>query len=406
MPSETKKLPSVLMLLLSALGILISLLIAAGAIWGGMDISSTAAEALTLFSVGVLAFFISLLIIPGLIFSIQKLKGRETALKHASLFKNAKLAMIAWGVLLAAGVLLSKDQSSPYVLAPVTILCVALPIWWLIEFSRRGLARPSLLKEWGTLTIGLTAAPLVIMLVEIMLVIVVALVVMVLLGMQPGTLSEIMELTASLDSSQGGMEALDQLIMNISSNPTIAAALFIVIGVVAPFTEELFKPLAVWLMRRKSLRTREGFVLGLISGGAFTLLESASLVSQITTQDWLLAVVLRASTGMLHIGLSGMVGYGIAKARVERHWGSALLSLLAGTTLHGLWNSMALLNGFSSTPLTSAESLGLTAGGVLSLICMLLVFAAVVYISLRLNARLRREQHIEAEILNEEMATG
>jgi cbb3-type cytochrome oxidase subunit 3 len=43
---------------------------------------------------------------------------------------------------------------------------------------------------------------------------------------------------------------------------------------------------------------------------------------------------------------------------------------------------------------------------VLSLICMLLVFAAVVYITLRLNARLRREQRIEAEILNEEMATG
>ena len=143
------------------------------------------------------------------------------------------------------------------------------------------------------------------------------------------------------------------------------------------------------------MRAREGFILGLISGGAFTLLESASLVSQINANEWLSGVVLRSSTGMLHIGLSGLVGYGIARARSERRWGAMLLTLLGATSLHGLWNSMALLNGFSTTALPMTENVTPPAVGVISLIVMLLVFAAVVLITIRLNKKLGLEQSAE-----------
>jgi RsiW-degrading membrane proteinase PrsW (M82 family) len=396
MPSKNNQLPSVMMLLLSALGILFSGLIAAGAFLAGSQAGVEDAGTAMLTAIGTLAVFIGLLIIPSLVFSIRQLRGKPSTTRFPALLRFASYALIGWAVLLAAGYFLDPFFGNPFVTAVLTSLCVAIPIWWLIEFSRRGLARPSLLKEWGALTVGLTAAPVVIMVIETLLLILVAVIVMILLGMQPGTLSKITDLSIALDSSQSGMEALENLLLELSSNPTIAAALFLVIGLAAPFTEEVFKPLSVWLIPRKMLRPVEGFQLGLISGGAFALLESASLVSQITAQDWIMAVLLRATTGMLHIGLSGLVGYGVALARCEKKWGNALLHLLGATALHGLWNSLAMINGYYTTPLTMANPTASLAGGVLSTVFMIAVFLAVGMITLRLSAQLRRQAAAES----------
>ncbi len=396
---KPKRTPSVLMLLLSSLGILFSLVIAAGTILAGASVSASQPEALAMISAGVLALLIGLLLVPSLMLSIRKLKGRESVVKNLSLFKKASLALIGWAGLLTAGYFLSKNQASSYLLAPITILCTVLPIWWLIEFSRRGIRRPSPFKESGTLTVGLTVAPVLIMLIEIIFVLIVILVVAILLGMQPGMLVTIMNTVRDLDPAQNGLGELDQLITSLAGNPIIAAALFMVIGVVAPFTEEVFKPLAVWLVRRETLQPYEGFELGLISGGAFTLLESASLVSQTGTQDWITVILLRTATSMLHIGMSGLVGYGVARARVEKRWGSAILNILAATALHGLWNSLAMVNGYFTTPLTSISAGASTAGSVITMIGMILVFAAVVAIVLRIGARLRRSQTPIEEVI-------
>jgi RsiW-degrading membrane proteinase PrsW (M82 family) len=389
MSSERKKLPSVLMILLSALGVLISLLVAGASFVGGSLEMNAAADTQMFFTLGMLGLIYSLLNLPALIYSIRTLQGKESTPKIASLFRSANYALIVWAVLLAGGTFLNRTFPYSSWLAPITILCVLIPIWWLIEFARLKLTRPAPAHEWNTLTIGLTLAPVVIMTIEILLVILVTVVVIVLLGFQPDSLSGLLNFSSNLDLSQGGMEQLDQILYDLAQNPTVASALYLVIGLLAPFTEELFKPLAVWLAWKRPMDAREGFILGLISGGAFTLLESASLVSQISAQDWLSAVILRSSTGLLHIGLSGLVGYGIAKARSEKRWGSMILTLLGATALHGLWNSMALLNGFSTTALPMSESPAVSAGGVISLVVMVLVFAVVLFITIKLNSKLR-----------------
>jgi len=110
----------------------------------------------------------------------------------------------------------------------------------------------------------------------------------------------------------------------------------------------LIKPLSVWFLLEKPIKPGDGFVIGLISGGAFTLLESTGLVSQLDFQDWHNAVLLRSATAWLHISMSGFVGYGIAKARVVKRWGIALRNLTIAVVLHGLWNSTALLSEYQS----------------------------------------------------------
>ena len=346
-------------------------------------------------SLGALALTLGLLNFPALVYSIQDLRGRQGKTKHPSLFRSANFGLILWAALLAAGTYLTRTFPYTPWLAPITILSVLIPVWWLIEFARRKLKRPAPVHEWKTVTLGLTLAPVTIMIIETLLAILAAVVVIILLGIQTDFISNLTNLTSNLELSGSGMEQLDQLLYDLAQNPTVAAALYLVIGLLAPFTEELFKPLAVWLSWKRPMKAREGFELGLISGGAFTLIESASLVSQINASDWLSGVILRSSTGLLHIGLSGLVGYGIAKARSEKRWGTMLLTLLGATGLHGLWNSMALLNGFSTTAMPMAESAAVTAGSVISLAAMLVVFAAVLFITIRLNKKLRMEQTTE-----------
>jgi RsiW-degrading membrane proteinase PrsW (M82 family) len=400
MPTEQKKLPSVLMLLLSALGILVSLLVALAALWGSTESEPASDEKLMLVSIGSLAVFLCLLNLPALILSIKGLAGQSTETRKPGLFKTASFTMIGWALLIVAGMLISQTGVVHLALGPITILAIAIPIWWLVEFARRGLERPNQAREANTLTLGLTLVPVIIMLIEILLVILISLAVVIILGIQPGTLSELVDISSNSGFSQGGMEELEQLLFNLAQDPTISAAIFLIIGVAAPLTEELLKPLAVWLFFKSPMKSSDGYSLGLISGAAFTLLESASMVSQISAQDWTAAVLLRSATSLLHISLSGLVGYGIARARNEKRWGFAPLYILIAAALHGLWNSLALLTGFSTTAMPDMSGgIPQSAGGIISIICMLVIFAAVVFITLKLGSKLRKQQaSLETEI--------
>ena len=313
MPSENKKLPGVLMLLLSALGILFSLLIVAGVVF-----SLQLCRFLRLHLLNRCPLLLQVRL-PCLwvccrfqhwFWQSGTLRGKVSLVKHPSLFKAASIAGLAWLGLMAAGIFAVRAQAGWYLFVPLTLLAVAIPVWWLVEFGRRGLPRSTSFREWGTLAIGLSAAPLLIMVIEITMVVVIILAVFAVFVSRPDYLDQLGNITQNFGLYQGGIEQLEQLIVELSRNPVIASALFLMIGVLAPLVEELVKPMAIWFLLNRPLKDSEGFSLGLISGGAFALLESGGLVSQISLETWVQAVVLRAATGLLHIGLSGFVGYG------------------------------------------------------------------------------------------------
>ena len=395
MPSESKKLPGVLMLLLSALGILFSVLIVAGVIFSLKVLpssDSSVVEQLPVASSGALALLVGLLHIPALVLAVRSLRGKVSLVKHPALFKRASLAGLVWLGIMAAGILAIRAQAARFIFVPLTLFAVAVPVWWLVEVSRLGLPRSTAFREWGTLTIGLSAAPLFIMLVEISMVVVIALAVIVVLGRQPGFLEQLVNITQNLDLYKGGIEQLEQLLVEMARNPVIASALFLMIGVLAPFVEELFKPMAIWFLLKRPLKDIEGFSLGLISGGAFALLESAGLVSQIAPDTWVQAVILRAGTGLLHISLSGFVGYGLVSSWNRKRFGRAFLYLFGAAGLHGAWNSLALISSFSTTGASAASAAEFqpSPGNILSFAGMAAVFAAVLFLDLRINKTLRK----------------
>lgn len=397
MGSERKPFPSVLLLLLSALGFSSSIFISMGLVIGPQflqEAPSSAVQALTLRSAAAFALLIAFLHLPALVYAHRDLRKKDGTPLHSSLFKPASSAMILWPAVMIAGFFASRSEAARSFLPALTVLGTAIPLWWQVEYSRRNLPRSTALREGGSLTVALTATPLTIMIVEILLIIMLGLIVLFALSTQPGFTDKLPALIQDMERylSQGNMEGLQEMLYQWAQNPTLAAASLFAIGLVAPFVEELFKPMATWFLLRQPLKPHEGFSLGLISGGAFALLESAGVVSQIRAQDWLAAISLRAVTGMLHISLSGMVGYGLAKTWNARNYAKASLYLLAATGLHGAWNTLALINGFSTSliPTTPQSGVaGITSAVTIAL--MIMVLASVIYITLRINRTLRNE---------------
>ena len=394
MASKKINLPSVLLLLLSSLGILIGILTAALTLISAYvfpTASLSAADEMSVLSTSILLISISALNVPALITSIGNLQRKTAHQSLQPLFQKANYLIILWFLMIAFGYFISQEGSRTFLLAPLSVAAVIIPVWWLIEFSRRGLPRSTKLREWGTLTIGLTVTPIVIIMIELILIVVAAVIVMIELGFHPGLSSQLLSILENINLYQSGIGELEQILYEIMKQPLISAAIFLTIGLIAPLIEEIFKPMSTWFLLSRPLEEYEGFSLGLISGGAFAILESAGMVIQMDIQDWLIAIILRTATGVLHIGLSGLVGYGLARSWRQKRIDRGILYVLSAAILHGAWNSLALLSGFSFSILSEepgVEILG--ANNILSLFFMVVVFTSIIAITLKINSRLRR----------------
>ena len=394
MASKKINLPSVLLLLLSSLGILIGILTAALTLISAYvfpTASLSAADEMSVLSTSILLISISALSVPALITSIGNLQRKTAHQSLQPLFQKANYLIILWFLMIAFGYFISQEGSRTFLLAPLSVAAVIIPVWWLIEFSRRGLPRSTKLREWGTLTIGLTVTPIVIIMIELILIVVAAVIVMIELGFHPGLSSQLLSILENINLYQSGIGELEQILYEIMKQPLISAAIFLTIGLIAPLIEEIFKPMSTWFLLSRPLEEHEGFSLGLISGGAFAILESAGMVIQMDIQDWLIAIILRTATGVLHIGLSGLVGYGLARSWRQKRIDRGILYVFSAAILHGAWNSLALLSSFSFSILSEepgAEILG--ANNILSLFFMVVVFTSIIAITLKINSRLRQ----------------
>ena len=83
--------------------------------------------------------------------------------------------------------------------------------------------------------------------------------------------------------------------------------------------------------------------MGVLSGAGFALAESLS--ASLTADDaWAVTLGMRAISGSMHMLATGLFGWGIAHARLEKRYfrliGMALLAIL----LHAAWNAGAVFS--------------------------------------------------------------
>lgn len=353
-------------LLLAGFGILLLLPVTAGMVLQGVQaaVTGASAEAATsFFSFAAIALALCLLLLPSLVLAFARLSGRPLpALRLRDPFRAATWMLLLWPVFLLIGFFTARVPAlSILLLPPLQVLAIGIPIWWVVEAGRRGVAGGSTQRGWGVLGFGLLPGPFVIILAEFFVVALLGAGLVFWVAMQRDLTTQLMDLANQLRAAGEDPAQLMAIVSPLLQQPGVMIGVFAVAALLLPMVEELLKPLGLWLIAGRFSRPAEGFVAGLISGGAFAFAESASLSANISGSSWAGVVIARLGTGLLHAVTTGLVGWGLASAWTEKRYLRLAAMYLLAVLLHGAWNFFGLLLGIST--LVPAEGLPLQGAG-------------------------------------------
>ncbi len=234
-----------------------------------------------------------------------------------------------------------------------TILVIVPPIWLLFGYGSRGLEAGPRWRVFAVLGLGMTVGPVIMVVLEMVILIGVIIAGTVLLAiLEPTTFQDLIQLSQIIQT-ETNEDVLLNLLAPYISNPYAIAIGIGYIALIVPLIEELLKPLAVWLFASKIESPSQGFVLGLLSGAAFALIESLNASADGTT-SWPIIVSVRAGTSILHITASGLMGWGIVSAIKEKRYGRFFAAYFSAVMIHGIWNASAVGTGLSAL----GESIG------------------------------------------------
>jgi hypothetical protein len=226
------------------------------------------------------------------------------------------------------------------------------PIFLFIGLGSNGIEAGPRWRAWGTVGLGLTVGPLLMIFIELFVLLLALAAFAVFLSFQPEKLQEF-ESFVQLLNQQTGEEAVLNMLAPYLSDPRVITAILGYIALFVPLVEEMLKPLAVWLFAKSIAKPSQGFVLGMLSGGAFALVESLNAAAE-SSEAWPFAVGVRAGTSLLHIILSGLMGYAIVSALREKRFARLGITYFAVVAIHGIWNACAVGLALSA----SGETLG------------------------------------------------
>jgi hypothetical protein len=355
---------------------------------------AAAPQAMPLYVLFWISGLVCLLTAPALVLSIMRLVGRP--LPAGPSFNGLQISsylMFLWLAILAGGAVLSNyDQVSWLLLPPLQLLAIGLPIWWLIEMGRRGLAGGSPLRKWGLLSTGMAIGPLVSLVAEVVLLGVLFILFIFWVAAQPGMVAQLSRLGERLVNAGNDLEAVGRILRPVLQQPAAIAAVLLVGSGMVPLLEELIKPLPMWGLADHKLSPAEGFAAGLICGGAFALLEGLGNLANPVGSQWLALVIGRIGTSTLHIVTTGLMGWAMASAWQDGRYLRLGATYLVAVGLHGVWNAFGLLAALpellNPAQVTGSLAVFLNIGSLSSYV--LVVFVGVLFlILLGMNRRLQ-----------------
>jgi hypothetical protein len=289
---------------------------------------------------------LALLAVPAFWFALGKILGRGDPAPSQRGFTAASSALLLWPVLLVIGALLSGTDGmlASYLLPVLTTLATAVPIWWLLELTRRGLGSFSPRRTWGALNFALFFSNPAVMVAELLLIVALTIVAIVGLRLNPAAAAQVEQISQAVLQSNGDMEQIQSLLLPLLANPWAILAALSFFSVLVPLLEELFKPLAIWALLGLNASPADGFVLGAVAGAAFGLTETLFNLSNVAVQSqWLALVVGRTGTNLLHITTTALMGWGLVSAWRNAKFLRLGLAYAAAVSLHGLWNGFSVV---------------------------------------------------------------
>lgn len=287
------------------------------------------------------------LTIPSLILSIQRLRRLPPNRPMRKTFLAASLAVILIPLILVVVNHASKQQGSEWWTAPLNILLVLIPIWWFFELGRLGLKGGSAQRLWGLSNFSMYLTLSLVILVEIILLGIGLLVISMWLIQQPGFLTFIQQIQHQLQTNPLDIPNVSFDYLPLLQRPELIIAFIAGVAVIIPLIEEALKPLALWVLSKRSLTPAEGFVAGMVCGATFALIESSFSIGSVPSDMWLLSAASRAGTGLLHIVTAGVNGWALVSSWNDGKWLRIGLSYIITVLAHGLWNFFAVLMGIT-----------------------------------------------------------
>lgn len=352
-PARPTDLLTIAQLILSGLGMVFSFLGAAGLVVLGLTGFSTAyaepAVQVPIFSLAWVCLLIGVLAIPSVVSSIQRLLQQEPHFSGQSSFRWANILIILWPLVLILGnSIASKPTVNWLFLPPLQIFAIGLPIFWLVSFARRNLPPTNQQREWGLINFSALLTMPLIMLVEILVMVALIGIGILWLNSQPDLLNSLEQFARNIIMSQANPEEVFKLLSPYLQNPLVIFSTLAIISGIIPLIEELFKPLAMWVLSGRNLSPAEGFVSGAICGATFALIESLFYLSNPTPEGWAILTIGRAGTGLLHTTCTALVGWALALTWQQGKYLRLALMYLLAVLLHGVWNSLSILIGLSA----------------------------------------------------------
>jgi len=266
------------------------------------------------------------------------------------------VGIITSGLVLWIGSLVQSNQSINWLALPIlTVPAVAIPVWLLLRMGRKDLPSESHWRIWSTFGLSISLTTIILFTLEIIVIIFIFLVVGIYVATNPELMNQFQELSNQFMFTEPSSDEAMRTFAPYLTKPGVVVSTLLLFSVIVPLLEEAFKPLGVWLIAGKLDSQAQGFSLGALCGAGFALVETLNNSGQ--TDDWGSILFTRIGTGAMHITTSALIGAAIVLAWRERRYLRLLATSMLGVFLHGLWNFLAVTNGFSSVLVTYPSNL-------------------------------------------------
>jgi RsiW-degrading membrane proteinase PrsW (M82 family) len=327
--------------------------------------------------------FSGLLVLPSAWFALLNLMGRRPVSTLPAWFPRQGvllfLLLIVEPLVLLAGQALSTSTSpiAWLLMPPLHLLALTVPVIWLVHLGCYGLSMGSPQRKWGIFASGLALGPGIIISLEIAAGIVMVLGLVALLAAQPGLLETLQQLIEQVsDDPSIPPEQISTLLLPYFQKPVTLYAVMAFLTVVAPLLEEMLKPIGVWLLAGRGLTGVEGFTAGVLCGAGFALMENLGY-SAAGLGSWAAIAMARSGTAVMHITTSAMVGWALAATWRDGRYLRIAAVYLVAVIIHGLWNgitiSLSLLGSQFSGALSDVVTLQVIAAAGLGLLMLILL---------------------------------
>jgi hypothetical protein len=292
-----------------------------------------------------------LLLLPGIVLNARKFFGfSELSIYIPSIHNAILLPVLAiiWIAILVLGQAASSNTTTAILLLPVlNLLAVGLPILAYLRIVLNGLPLPAARRGWSLFGASAITAPLLISIFEAFAFLAFLLLFVLYATTTPGLDTALQSVIDTLQTNRSALDSLTKEFATLLLAPGTTVALLGLFSLAIPIIEEALKIILLWFYADRLRSPVEGFVLGVLCGAAFALVENIGFAST-GTSDWTIGVFSRATAALPHIFNCGLMGWALASAWQKKKYVQLFAAYSTAIIVHGTWNALSIAFAFSS----------------------------------------------------------